>query len=163
MWLRLLRTVSFLGLTAAYISTLFLCWSVPRLLFGLIEDDFWGVIHRVPVSRIILFSVPTLLVGGAAWLISWLFLLRDSSDETLPPAPQSYLAFFTILGVIFTIMISWRELMIFGELPTLQNWTEIKEKIAGLIGGLFAILISVCLLGYHGKLWRSYRRYFRQS
>lgn len=163
MWLRLLRTVSFLGLMAAYFGALFLCWSMPRLVMGLKEDDFWTVIPKVNVWQVMLFSAPTLIVGAVAWAIAWWFLLRDSPDERTAPAPQAYLAFFTILGVLFTALITWRELLICGELSTVQSRKEAEEIVAGLIGGIFAILISVCLLSYHGKLWRSYRRYFRQS
>lgn len=163
MWLRLLRTISFLGLTAAYFGALFLCWSLPRLVLGLTEDDFWTVIPRVNVWQVMLFSAPTLIVGGIAWAVAWWFLLRDSSDETIAPASQTYLAFFTTLGVVFTTLIAWRELLICGELSTVQSRKEAEEIIAGLIGGVFAILISVCLLGYHGRLWRRYRRLFRQT
>jgi hypothetical protein len=135
---------------------------MPRLLFGIMVDDFWNVIPKVNVWQVMLFSVPTLVVGGIAWTISWWLLLRDSSDETPAPVSQPYLAFFTILGVAFTAMIAWREMLICGELSTASSRRDAEEIIAGLIGGMFAILISVCLLGYHGGLWRSYRRYFRQ-
>lgn len=161
MWLRLLRTISFIGLTAAYFGALFLCWSLPRLVVGLDKDDFWTVIPAVNVWRVMLFSVPTLVVGAAMWAIAWWLLLQDSSDEKTAPASQAYLAFFTILGVIFTALITWRELLICGELTMAQNRQEAEEIIAGLIGGVFAIIISIGLMGYHGRLWRSYRRDFR--
>jgi hypothetical protein len=163
MWLRLLTTVSFLGLIAAYLSTLFLCWSVPRLLIGRTEDNFWGLITRVDVPQVVLLSMPTLIVGLVSWLVAWLLLLRDSLDERTAPAPQAYLAFFTISGVIFTILISWRELHIFGELSTAPDMEKAKEIIAGLIGGALAFLISIIVLVYHGNLWRRYRRYFQQA
>jgi hypothetical protein len=163
MWLRLLTIVSFLGLIAAHLSTLFLCWSVPRLVIGLTEDDFWGLVPRVDVTQVMLLSMPTLIVGFVSWLVAWLLLLRDSSDERTAPAPQAYLAFFTISGVIFTILISWRELLIFGELSTAPGRKEAEEIVAGLIGGALALLISIVLLVYHGNLWRRYRRYFQQA
>lgn len=147
---------------ANYLSALFLCWSVPRLVVGIDKDDFWAVFQDVDIWQVVLFSTPTLLVGGIGWAVAWWFLLRDSAEEKTAPAPQAYLAFFTILGVIFTAMIAWREMLICGELSTVQSRKEGDEIIAGLIGGAFAIVISLCLLGYHGKLWRSYRRYFRQ-
>ena len=163
MWLRLLTAVSFLGLVAAYLSTLFLCWSLPRLMVGLTEDDFWGLIARVDVAQVVLLSLPTLVVGLVSWLVAWLLLLRDSSDEQAAPAPQAYLAFFTISGVIFTVLISWRELRIFGELSTALGRKEVEEIIAGLIGGALALLVSIVLLIYHGNLWRRYRRYFQRA
>lgn len=162
MWLRLLRIVSFLGLTAAYLGALLLCWSVPRLIFSdSPTDNFWGM-GDVNLREVMLLSGPTCVVGLTCWAIAWWLLRRDTPDESGAPVPEAYLAFFTILGLVFTALITWRELMLFGSFVNVPH-ERYKTTIAGLIGGVFAIVVSLYVLIYHASLWRRYRRYFKKS
>jgi hypothetical protein len=158
---RLLNFTAFVSLLLAFIGAILFCWSAPRALFRT-QEPVDRLLNIIPlnVGDVLLFSIPTVLVFGIAWIFAWRMLLRDSSSGAWP-VPQFYLAFFTVIGIVLTLVLAWRVIYIFLQLLN-PNGTPAGDTMIALISGLLAFLPSVMLWLYHGFLWRSYRRFYRR-
>jgi hypothetical protein len=145
MWVRYTVTVSFLALTIAYGATLFAGWSMARAVPGVATTEQTSVLAR---------SLAFAIIGWPIWAIHWRWARRDWSwDGT---APQLYLAFFTIMGLVASAWIGMQFIsrlleILFGSRP------PDDDSISYLFGALWSTLVSLGLWVYHGAIWLRHR------
>ncbi len=146
MWIRYITVASFIALCIAFGASLLVGWSLAGQVPGL-----QGPQHMTALARGLALAV----IAWPIWFIHWRWTRRDWLWES--NAAQSYLAFFTICGLIACTFIGAQ--FAARLLDVLLGTQPMRSDTAGfLLGALWSTLFSLWLWVYHGRIWLAHRR-----
>ncbi len=146
MWIRYITVASFIALCVAFGASLLVGWSLAGQVPGL-----YGSQHMTALARGLALAV----IAWPIWFIHWRWTRRDWQWEST--TAQSYLAFFTICGLIACTFIGAQ--FAARLLDVLLGTQPIRSDTAGfLLGALWSTLFSLWLWVYHGRIWLAHRR-----
>ncbi|MCL5997558.1 MAG: DUF5671 domain-containing protein [Chloroflexi bacterium] len=146
MWTRFTITVAYAALLVAYGSALLIGWSLTQTIPGISASENPGVLAR---------SVALAVVAWPVWFLHWRWARRDWFWES--KSAQYFLAFFTAIGLIGTVVIGTQlitrlfEVMLGARPPN-------EDSTGFLFGALWSTVISLWMWIYHGRTWLEHRR-----
>ena len=146
MWIRYLTIVSFVSMLATYGSALTLGWSLARNIPGLRTDV---------QAEVLAYSIAITIIATPVWFFHWRWARRDwpwGSENT-----QRYLAFFTVVGLIATVIIGVQFFARTVELLVGTRKAD-NDSVNYLLGAMWSSAISLGLWLYHGNIWLKIRR-----
>lgn len=146
MWIRYTTIVSFIALCVAFGASLLVGWSLAGQVPGVQGPAQMSTLARGAALAIIAWPI---------WFIHWRWARRDWLWESM--TAQYYLAFFTISGLIASVVIGVQflarllEVLLGAQLVNTDN-------VSFLLGALWSTLFSLWLWVYHGRIWLAHRR-----
>ena len=146
MWIRYLTIVSFLSMLAAYGSALTLGWALARNI---------PILRAEVQAEVLAYSIAITVIAAPVWFFHWRWAKRDwpwGSENT-----QRYLAFFTVVGLIATVIIGVQFCARSVELLVGTRKAD-NDSVNYLLGALWSSIISLGLWVYHGNIWLKLRR-----
>jgi hypothetical protein len=146
MWTRYTIIVAYIALIIAFGSALLFGWSLAGAIPGMSASDNPTILAR---------SAALTLVAWPVWYLHWRWARRDWFWGS--QAAQYYLAFFTIIGLIGTVVVGTQLLarlleVLFGARPPQEDSTGF------IFGALWSTIISLWMWIYHGRIWLEHRR-----
>ncbi len=146
MWIRYLTIVSFLSMLAAYGPALTLGWALARNI---------PILRAEVQAEVLAYSIAITVIATPVWFFHWRWAKRDwpwGSENT-----QRYLAFFTVVGLIATVIIGVQFCARSVELLVGTRKAD-NDSVNYLLGALWSSIISLGLWVYHGNIWLKLRR-----
>ena len=146
MWIRYLTIVSFISMAATYGSALTLGWALARNIPGLRPEV---------QAEVLAYSIAIMIIAAPVWFFHWRWAKRDwpwAAENT-----QRYLAFFTVMGLIATVVIGVQFFARSVELLVGSRKAD-NDSVNYLLGSLWSSIISLGLWLYHGNIWLKLRR-----
>ena len=146
MWIRYLTIVSFISMLASYGAALALGWSISRSIPGMRSEL---------QAELLAYSIATVIIASPVWFFHWRWAKRDwpwGSENS-----QRYLAFFTVVGLLATVVIGVQFFARSVELMVGSRKAD-NDSVNYLLGALWSLIVSLGLWLYHGNIWLKIRR-----